>query len=80
MIAGLLLGCEPADAARLGTACGSLVGTGLGSDAGITSLEAAVSFLGQAEPDAAARIAARIEARTGAGHGGARPDSRTVPA
>ncbi len=71
MIAGLLLGCEPADAARLGTACGSLVATGLGSDAGITSLDDAVSFLGRAEPESAARITERIAARTG---------SRTVPA
>ena len=71
MIAGLLLGCESADAARLGTACGSLVATGLGSDAGITSLDDAVSFLGRAEPESAARITERIAARTG---------SRTVPA
>ena len=44
MITGLLLGCEPADAARLGTACGSLVATGLGSDAGITSLDDAIEL------------------------------------
>jgi len=62
LIAGLLLGCEPADAARLGTACGALVATGLGSDAGITSLAEAVGFLGRADPDAAARIDARISA------------------
>jgi len=81
MIAGLLLGCEPADAARLGTACGSLVATGLGSDAGITGLDEAVSFLGQADPDAAARISGlRAAAGPAAAGRAARPDSRTVPA
>ena len=38
MLAGLLLGAGPVDAAWLGIACGSLVATGLGSDAGIESL------------------------------------------
>ncbi len=38
MIAGLLLGRDPIDAARMGLACGALVATGLGSDAGITDL------------------------------------------
>ena len=64
MIAGLLLGCGPADAARLATACGSLVATGLGSDAGITSLDDAVEFLRRAEPDAAARITGRLATRS----------------
>ena len=63
LIAGLLLGCGPADAARLGAACGSLVATGLGSDAGITGLGDAIGFLGRAEPDAAARIAGRMASR-----------------
>jgi sugar/nucleoside kinase (ribokinase family) len=63
MIAGLLLGCGPADAARLATACGSLVATGLGSDAGITSLDAAIEFLRRADPGAAARIAGQQAAR-----------------
>ncbi|MEP7025172.1 MAG: PfkB family carbohydrate kinase [Actinomycetota bacterium] len=57
LIAGLLLGCDPADAARLGTACGSLVATGLGSDAGITSLPDTIDFLRGADPGAAERIA-----------------------
>src|SRR5690349_15970334 len=39
MLAGLLLGADPDDAAWLGVACGSLVATGLGSDAGIESLD-----------------------------------------
>jgi sugar/nucleoside kinase (ribokinase family) len=38
MIAGLLLGGGPVDAAWLGSACGSLVATGLGSDAGSSAL------------------------------------------
>jgi len=63
MIAGLLLGCGPADAARLATACGSLVATGLGSDAGITSLDDAIEFLRRADPGAAARIAGQQAAR-----------------
>jgi sugar/nucleoside kinase (ribokinase family) len=44
---GLLAGREPADAARLGVACGSLVATGLGSDAGIESLEQVLKFSGE---------------------------------
>jgi sugar/nucleoside kinase (ribokinase family) len=47
MIAGLLLGRDPVDAARLGQACGALVATGLGSDAGITDLEQVLAFLDQ---------------------------------
>jgi sugar/nucleoside kinase (ribokinase family) len=56
MIAGLLLGCGRVDAARLGCACGALVATGLGSDAGIVSLGHAVGFLGRRHPPAASRI------------------------
>jgi sugar/nucleoside kinase (ribokinase family) len=63
MIAGLLLGCGAADAARLAVSCGSLVATGLGSDAGITGLGDAIGFLRRAEPDAAARIAGRMACR-----------------
>jgi sugar/nucleoside kinase (ribokinase family) len=62
MIAGLLLGCGHADAARLGVACGSLVATGLGSDAGIRSLGQVLDFLRQAEPAAAARVGDRLAA------------------
>jgi sugar/nucleoside kinase (ribokinase family) len=60
MLTGLLLGCGPADAAWLGVACGSLVATGLGSDAGIDSLRQAVDFLRAANPDAAERITTSI--------------------
>ena len=56
MLAGLLLGAAPLDAAWLGLACGSLVATGLGSDAGIQDLGQVVSFLSRAQPAVAARI------------------------
>lgn len=62
MITGLLLGCGHVDAARLGVACGSLVATGLGSDAGIGSLGQVLEFLRRAEPAAAARVADRLGA------------------
>jgi len=55
-LVGLLLGCDPEDAARLGVACGSLVATGLGSDAGIESLPQVLAFLREAEPETASRI------------------------
>ena len=41
---GLSLGRAPADAARLGSACASLVAQGLGSDAGEFDLETADRF------------------------------------
>jgi sugar/nucleoside kinase (ribokinase family) len=41
---GLSLGRSPADSARLGSACASLVAQGLGSDAGEFDLEAADRF------------------------------------
>jgi sugar/nucleoside kinase (ribokinase family) len=63
MLAGLLAGADPVDAAWLGIACGSLVATGLGSDAGIESLGQVLGFLGRAQPDAAARIAAAAARR-----------------
>jgi sugar/nucleoside kinase (ribokinase family) len=59
-LTGLLLGCEPADAACLGVACGALVATGLGSDAGIESLGQVLDFLHGAQPPAAARITSRF--------------------
>src|ERR1700722_6442430 len=58
MLAGLLLGAGPVDAAWLGIACGSLVATGLGSDAGIESLGQALDFLSRVQPAVADRIAA----------------------
>ena len=56
MLTGLLLGCDRADAAWLGVACGSLVATGLGSDAGIESLPQVLDFLCAAQPEVAERI------------------------
>lgn len=56
MITGLLAGADPADAAWLGVACGALVATGLGSDAGISSLPQVIGFLRQAAPGPAARL------------------------
>jgi sugar/nucleoside kinase (ribokinase family) len=60
MLAGLLLGTAPADAAWLGIACGSLVATGLGSDAGIESLDQVLDFLSQTQPAVAGRIKERM--------------------
>jgi sugar/nucleoside kinase (ribokinase family) len=60
MLAGLLLGTAPADAAWLGIACGSLVATGLGSDAGIESLDQVLDFLGHTQPAVAGRIKERM--------------------
>ena len=57
MLAGLLVGVGPVDAAWLGIACGSLVATGLGSDAGIAGLGQALDFLGRSQPSVAERIA-----------------------
>ena len=59
LVTGLLLGAGPVDAAWLGVACGSLVATGLGSDAGIEDLDQVLEFLRGAQPAAAARLAAR---------------------
>jgi sugar/nucleoside kinase (ribokinase family) len=56
LIAGLLLGATPVDASWLGIACGSLVATGLGSDAGIEDLGQVVAFLARTQPAVAARI------------------------
>ena len=56
MVAGLLLGADPVDAAWLGVACGSLVATGLGSDAGIEDLGQVLRFLEVSQPAVAGRI------------------------
>ncbi len=61
MLMGLLLGCDPVEAAWLGAACGSLVATGLGSDAGLRSLAHATELLRNANPVAADRIEAAAE-------------------
>ena len=63
LLAGLLVGAGPVDAAWLGIACGSLVATGLGSDAGIESLGQVLDFLGRAQPSVADRIAAAAARR-----------------
>ena len=63
LLAGLLLGAGPVDAAWLGIACGSLVATGLGSDAGLESLGQVLDFLRRAQPEAAARIGAAAVTR-----------------
>jgi sugar/nucleoside kinase (ribokinase family) len=60
MVAGLLLGVSPLDAAWLGIACGSLVATGLGSDAGITDLGQVIKLLSAAAPGPAGRITAAL--------------------
>jgi len=65
MLAGLLLGAAPADAAWLGVACGSLVATGLGSDAGIESLDQVLDFLSHTQPAVAGRIKDRIKEHMG---------------
>jgi sugar/nucleoside kinase (ribokinase family) len=59
MLTGLLLGCDPVDAAWLGAACGSLVATGLGSDAGLIDLDQVLDILRTASPEVASRISAR---------------------
>jgi sugar/nucleoside kinase (ribokinase family) len=56
MLTGLLLGCDPADAAWLGVACGALVATGLGSDAGLQSFGQVLDFLRTANASVAGRI------------------------
>ncbi|HTX80682.1 MAG TPA: PfkB family carbohydrate kinase [Streptosporangiaceae bacterium] len=59
MLTALLMGCDPADSAWLGVACGSLVATGLGSDAGLTDLDQVLDFLRAASPEVSSRISAR---------------------
>ena len=60
LLAGLLAGATPADAAWLGLACGALVATGLGSDAGIENMGQVLDFLGRTQPAVAGRIKERI--------------------
>ena len=68
LLTGLMLGCDPADGARLGVACGSLVATGLGSDAGIRSFDQVLDFMraAPAGQEVADRIA-QYRAATGKG-------------
>jgi sugar/nucleoside kinase (ribokinase family) len=60
LITGLLLGADAVDAAWLGVACGALVATGLGSDAGITDLGQVLGFLAAAAPGPAERLTAAL--------------------
>jgi sugar/nucleoside kinase (ribokinase family) len=62
LITGLLAGVAPEDAAWLGVACGSLVVTGLGSDAGITGLGQVLEFLGDHAPGPAGRLTTALAA------------------
>lgn len=48
-ITGLIRGWDVTSAARLGAACGALVITGLGSDAGIVDFDATVAFMNTAD-------------------------------
>ena len=59
MITGLLSGCSTEDAALIGSACGALVASGLGSDAGIEDLAGVLALIAASHSDAGARIAAR---------------------
>src|SRR6266487_781700 len=61
LLTGLLAGAAPLDAAWLGLACGAMVATGLGSDAGIEDLGQVLSFLERTQPAAAGRIKDRIK-------------------
>ena len=61
-ITALLTGCNYEQAAWLAVTCGALVATGLGSDAGLASLDTALDLLGSAQPDVAAAIRARTKA------------------
>jgi len=60
LLTGLLAGAAPEDAAWLGLACGALVATGLGSDAGIENLSQVLSFLERTQPAEAGRIKEHI--------------------
>lgn len=61
MVTGLLLDCDPVDAAWLGVACGSLVATGLGSDAGLTGIGQALALLRTVAVAVADRIDKHLE-------------------
>jgi sugar/nucleoside kinase (ribokinase family) len=68
MLAGLLLGACEVDAAWLGIACGALVATGLGSDAGIKTLGQVLALLSREQPAVAGRLAAAAIARRATDH------------
>jgi sugar/nucleoside kinase (ribokinase family) len=58
---GLLCGMDPGSAAWVGTVCGGLVATGLGSDAGITGPQQVVALLSAYNVDAARAAAHRLK-------------------
>jgi sugar/nucleoside kinase (ribokinase family) len=58
-ILGLLVGASPHEAAWIGTVCGGLVATGLGSDAGIVDLEQVRGLVAGMSADESAQSAAR---------------------
>ena len=60
MLAGLLAGATSEDAAWIGLACGAVVATGLGSDAGIENLGQVLDFLSRTQPAVAGRIKEHI--------------------
>lgn len=64
MITGLLAGCTPEDAALIGSACGALVASGLGSDAGIVDLAGVLARITDFDPEAGRRIDGLVAART----------------
>jgi sugar/nucleoside kinase (ribokinase family) len=68
LLAGLLAGATPEDAAWLGLACGALVATGLGSDAGIEDLGQVLDFLERTQPAVVGRIKDQIKDRRSASH------------
>src|ERR1035438_8894260 len=59
-LTGLLCGLDPASAAWVGTVCGGLVATGLGSDAGIRSPQQVVALLNACTDDLARAAAHRL--------------------
>jgi sugar/nucleoside kinase (ribokinase family) len=60
-LVGLLSGLDPVAAAWVGTVCGGLVATGLGSDAGITGLAQVVALLSAYNDEAAQAAADRLK-------------------
>lgn len=64
MITGLLAGCSPEDAALIGCACGALVASGLGSDAGIVDFAGVLALITDSHPAAGRRIGSLVAART----------------
>ncbi|KAA0099596.1 sugar kinase [Mycolicibacterium sp. P1-18] len=64
MIAALLSGCSPEDAALVGSACGALVASGLGSDAGIVDLAGVLALITDFDPEAGRRIGGLVADHT----------------